>query len=96
LTLRIARGHRVSVRAAADVSLRGHRVLMQRLNRRQHVWRTIRSVRLARVRATSTSYVTSALVRLRVACGTVVRTYMTRRQAGPAMFGPTWSRSLRA
>jgi plastocyanin len=96
LTLRIASGHRVSVRAGADVSLRGHRVLMQRLNRRHHTWRTIRSVRLTRLHATSTSYVASALVRLRVARGTIVRVYMTRRQAGPAMFGPAWSRALRA
>jgi plastocyanin len=96
LTLRLASGHRFSVRAAADVSLRGHRVLMQRLNRRQHVWRTIRSVRLTRVRATSTSYVASTVVKLRVRRGTIVRAYLTRRQAGPAMFGPAWSRSLRA
>lgn len=96
LTLRLASGHRLSVRAAADVSLRGHRVLMQRLNRRQHVWRTIRSVRLTRLRATSTSYVASTLVRLRVARGTIVRAYMTRRQAGPAMFGPARSVALRA
>ena len=96
LTLRIASGHRVSVRAAADVSLRGHTVLMQRLNRRHHVWRTIRSVRLTRLHANSTSYIASAVVRLRVARGTIVRAYMPRRQAGPAMSGPAWSRALRA
>ena len=96
LTLRIASGHRLAVRAAADVSLRGHRVLMQRLNRRHHTWRTIRSVRLARISANSSSYIASALVRLRVHRGTIVRAYLTRRQAGPAMFGPTWSRALRA
>jgi plastocyanin len=96
LTLRIARGHRVSVRVSADVSLRGHRVLMQRLNRRHHVWRTIRSVRLTGFHYNSTTYVASAVVRLRVARGTIVRAYMTRSQAGPAMFGPAWSRALRA
>jgi plastocyanin len=96
LTLRIASGHRLSVRAAADVSLRGHRVLMQRLNRRNHVWRTIRSARLTRLQSSSTAYTARALVRLRVARGTIVRAYMTRRQAGPAMFGPAWSRALRA
>ena len=79
-----------------DVSLRGHRVLMQRLNRRLHAWRTIRSVRLTRLQASNTSFVASALVRLRVGRGTIVRAYLTRRQAGPAMFGPTWSRALRA
>jgi plastocyanin len=96
LTLRLASGHRFSVRAAADVSLRGHRVLMQRLNRRHHAWRTIRSVRLTRLQASNTSFVASAVVRLRVARGTIVRAYLTRRQAGPAMFGPAWSRALRA
>jgi hypothetical protein len=96
LTLRIASGHRLSVRAAADVSLRGHRVLMQRLNRRNHVWRTIRSARLTRLQSSSTAYTERALVRLRVARGTIVRAYVTRRQAGPALFGPAWSRALRA
>jgi plastocyanin len=96
LTLRPASAHRVAVRAYADVSLRGHRVLMQRLNRRHHAWRTIRSVRLTGFHFTSTAYIASAVVRLRVARGTIVRAYMTRRQAGPAMFGPAWSRALRA
>jgi hypothetical protein len=96
VTLRIASGHRVSVRAYADVSLRGHRVLMERLNRRHHVWRTIRSVRLTRLHANSTSYIANALVRLRVPRGMIVRAYLTGRQAGPAMFGPAWSRALRA
>ncbi|HEY6835863.1 MAG TPA: cupredoxin domain-containing protein [Gaiellaceae bacterium] len=96
VTLRIASGHRVVVRVAADVSLRGHSVLMQRLNRRHHVWRTIRSVRLTGLRANNTSYIASRVMRLRVAHGTIVRAYLTRRQAGPAMFGPAWSRSLRA
>jgi hypothetical protein len=96
VTLRLARGHRFSVRVAADVSLGRHTVLLQRLKRRHHVWRTVRAVRLTRVRATSTSYVASTVVRLRVAHGTIVRALMTRRQAGPAMFGPAWSRALRA
>jgi len=96
VTLRIASGHRVSVRAYADVSLRGHRVLMERLDRRHHVWRTMRSVRLTRLHANSTSYIADALVRLRVPRGTIARAYLTRRQAGPAMFGPAWSRALRA
>jgi plastocyanin len=96
VSLRIASGHRFSIRVAADVSLGRHSVLLQRLNRRHHVWRTVRSVRLTRVKATSTSYIASTVVRLRVARGTIVRAYMTRRQAGPAMSGPAWSRSLRA
>ena len=96
VTLRLATGHRFSVRVAADVSLGRHTVLLQRLNRKHHAWRTIRSVRLTRVRATSTAYVSSTLVRLRVHRGTIVRAYMTRRQAGPAMSGPAWSRALRA
>jgi hypothetical protein len=96
VTLRIASGHRFSIRVAADVSLGRHSVLLQRLNRRHHAWRTVRSVRLTRVKASSTSYVASTVVKLRVARGTIVRAYMTRRQAGPAMSGPAWSRSLRA
>jgi plastocyanin len=96
VTLRIASGHRFSIRAAADVSLGRHRVLIQRLNRARHVWRTVRSVHLTRVRATSTSYIASTVVRVRVRRGTIIRAFMTRRQAGPAMYGPTWSRALRA
>jgi plastocyanin len=96
LKFRRASGGRVAVAAYADVSLRGHRVLLQRLNRRHHVWRTVRSVRLTHFKANRTSYIASATVRLRVAHGTLVRAFMTRRQAGPAMFGPAWSRALRA
>jgi plastocyanin len=96
VTLRIASGHRFSIRVAADVSLGRHRVLLQRLNRRHHAWRTVRSVRLTRVKATSTSYIASTVVKLRVAHGTIVRAFMTRGQAGPAMYGPAWSRALRA
>lgn len=96
LTLKRAGGGRVSVAARADVSLRGHRVLLQRLNRSRHVWRTVSSIRLKRVRANSTSFISSAAVRLGVAHGTIVRAFMTRRQAAPAMYGPAWSRSLRA
>jgi plastocyanin len=96
LTLRLASGHRVSIQAAADVSLGRHSVLIQRLNRSRHLWRTIRSVRLTRVHATTTAFVASTRVRLRVHRGTIVRAFMTRRQAGPAMFGPAWSRALRA
>lgn len=96
LTLRIASGHRFSIRAAADVSLGRHRVLIERLNRRHHSWRVIRSVRLTRVHATSTAFIASTTVRLRVARGTIVRAFMTRSQAGPAMSGPAWSRALRA
>jgi plastocyanin len=96
LSLRLAPGHRFSIRAAADVSLGRHRVLIQRLNRARHVWRTVRSVHLTRVRATSTSYIASTVVRVRVRRGTIVRAFMTRRQAGPAMYGPAWSRALRA
>jgi len=96
VTLRLAPGHRFLVRVVADVSLGRHSVLIQRLNRRRHLWRTVRAVRLTRVHATSTSYTASTRVRLRVRRGTIVRAFMTRHQAGPAMFGPAWSRALRA
>ena len=96
VTLSIASGHRFSIRVAADVSLGRHSVLIQRLNRRHHVWRAIRSVRLTRVKASNSSYVASTVMKLRVARGTIVRAFMTRGQAGPAMTGPAWSRALRA
>jgi plastocyanin len=96
VSLRLAPGHRFSVRVSADISLGRHSVLIQRLNRRHHTWRTIRSVRLTRVHATNSRYVASTVFKLRVRRGTIVRAFMTRRQAGPAMFGPAWSRALRA
>jgi hypothetical protein len=96
LRLRPASAGRVAVSASADVSLRGHRVLLQRLSRRLHMWRTFASVRLRRFNYTSTAYIASAVVRLHVRHGTIVRAFMTGAQAGPAMSGPTWSRSLRA
>lgn len=96
VTLRIASGHRFTIRAAADVSLGRHRVLIERLNRRHHSWRAIRSFRFTRVHATNTSFTVMTTVRLRVHRGAIIRAYMTRRQVGPAMSGPAWSRALRA
>jgi plastocyanin len=81
----------VSVHAAAN--LRYHRVLIQR--RTHHGWRTLKSVRLKRLRATATQVVVSASFRLRLAHGTIIRALMTRAQAAPFQYGPAVSRPLR-
>ena len=81
----------VGVHAAAN--LRYHRVLIQR--RTHHGWRTLKSVRLKRLRATATQVVVSASFRLRLAHGTIIRALMTRAQAAPFQYGPAVSRPLR-
>jgi plastocyanin len=84
---------KLALRVDAGVSLRGHRVTLQR--RTRHGWVAFRSVRLARLKASRTTYSVRATFRLRLAPGNVVRARMTHRQAGPAMYGPALSNSLR-
>ena len=79
----------------ADANLRFHRALIQRWVARRHAWRTIGVVRLKRMRATQSEIVVTAVFRLKLARGTILRGLMTRAQAAPAQYGPAASRPIR-
>jgi hypothetical protein len=95
VTLKPASRGRLAVRAYADVNLRGHRVVLQRLIRRHHVWRSFRSVKLTRFTYKRASYIAIGRFKPRLAHGSIVRAVMTRAQAAPAMYGPAPSRAVR-
>lgn len=86
---------RIEVGVHADVRLGGHRVSLQRFNKRTHRWRSFGSVRLTHVRANSTEYDSIGSVRLRLAHGAIIRALITHAQAGPFMYGPAWSTARR-
>jgi plastocyanin len=87
-------GHRLfSLGVRASVSLRNHRALIQRHTHRG--WKTIKAVRLTRLRATATQVIVSTQFKLRLSRGTIIRALMTRAQAAPFQYGPAWSRALR-
>lgn len=82
----------VGVRSASNLHFR--RVVIQRRTHRG--WRAIKVVRLARLHTTGATVVVSASFKLRrLAHGTIIRALMTKRQAGPAQYGPALSRPLR-
>jgi hypothetical protein len=83
----------LSARASASLPCSRHRALIQRHTR--HGWKTIKAVRLNRIRATATQVAVSTQFKLRLAHGTIIRALMTRAQAGPTQYGPAWSRALR-
>jgi plastocyanin len=84
-----------SIGVRADVSLVHRIVVIQRLNRARHVWRSFASVRLSHFQSTATAYNSIASVRLALRHGTIIRALITRHQAAPNMRGPAWSRALR-
>lgn len=93
LRLGPAAGGRLILKALAGVSLRGHRVLLQRHTR--HGWATVRTVKLTALKASRSTYTAIAKFRFHRAHGLVLRARMTHAQAGPAMYGPATSNSLR-
>jgi plastocyanin len=76
-------------------NLRFHRALIQRWVAKRHVWKTIRTVRLTKLRATQSEVVSTAVFRMKAAHGTILRGLMTRAQAMPSQYGPAASRPLR-
>jgi len=76
-------------------NLRYHRALIQRWVAKRHTWKTIRTVRLTRMRATQSEVVSTAVFRMRAAHGTILRGLMTRAQAAPSQYGPAASRPIR-
>lgn len=84
-----------SVGVHADANLRYHRVSIQRWVAKRHAWKTLRSVRLTKLRATQSEVVVTGVFRMRAAHGTILRALMTKGQAGPAQYGPSASASVR-
>jgi hypothetical protein len=84
-----------SVGVHADANLRYHRVSIQRWVAKRHVWKTLRSVRLTKLRASHTEVVVSGVFRMRGAHGTLLRAFLTNAQAGPAQYGPSASSPIR-
>jgi plastocyanin len=84
-----------SLGAHAATSLRNHRALIQR--RTRDGWRTIKVVRLKRIRSMvgSRQVIATTSFKLRLAHGTIIRALMTRAQAAPDQYGPASSRALR-
>jgi plastocyanin len=83
--------NRLSLQVSAGANLVGHHVTIQRHTRRG--WVAFRAVLLRRLKANTTTYV--AIARFHIRRGLLVRARMTRGQAGPAMYGPATSNSLR-
>jgi plastocyanin len=86
---------RIEVGVHADVRLAGHRVLLQRFNKRTHRWSSFTSVRLRHVKANRTEYDSTGSIRLLLPHGVIIRALITRAQAGPFMYGPAWSTARR-
>lgn len=86
---------RIQVGVRADTTLVGHRVLLQRFNKRTHAWHSFTSLKLTHVKATTSLYTSSGAKRLVLPHGTIIRAYITRAQAGPYMYGPAFSRGRR-
>jgi plastocyanin len=86
---------RIQVGVRADAKLVGHRVLLQRFNKRTHAWHSFTSLKLTHVKATMSLYNSLGAMRLTLPHGTIVRAYVTRAQAGPYMYGPAFSRGRR-
>jgi plastocyanin len=84
-----------SVGVHADANLRYHRVSIQRWVAKRHVWKTLRSVRLTKLRASQTEVVVTGVFRMRAAHGTILRALLTNAQASPAQYGPSASASIR-
>lgn len=84
-----------TVGVTADTSLVHRFVVIQRLNKRTHTWRSFRAMRLTRVKAKVNSYTSIANFRGTFRHGVIIRALITKRQALPLMYGAAWSRALR-
>jgi plastocyanin len=102
--------HTVYVRPALRLKQTGHRFLwayahadgvriaraqLQRWQR-QRGWRTIRTLRLPKLRnKTGQNWLSFGKYRVNFRHGTILRLRVTRAQAGPAMYGPAMSKPIR-
>jgi plastocyanin len=94
--LRLKRTGRASVRAYAHADgVRIKKVTLQRWSRHRG-WRTIRGLRLRRLRTLPMQeWMSFGNFHLRFRHGTILRIHVTRAQAGPVMYGPAVSSSIR-
>jgi plastocyanin len=72
------------------------RVVIQRWSRAAHRWFALKAVRLSIFRAAGNESISTAVFRLRVRHGTIIRAFLARGQVAPDYYGPAWSRALRA
>lgn len=70
-------------------------VSIQRWVAKSHRWVTVKTTRLTSFRAAARESVSTAVFRLSVRRGTIIRAVLPAGQAGPAYYGPAYSRSLR-
>jgi plastocyanin len=76
--------------------VRYRRAVLQRWNRSRHVWKSLRSIRLTRLRtAPNQEYISSGSFYITLRHGTILRVRLSRAQAGPVMFGPAVSKPIR-
>jgi plastocyanin len=84
-----------TVSVSADVTLVHRFVVIQRFNKRTHVWRSFKALRLTRFTAKTNSYTSIANFRATFPHGMIIRAIITKHQTLPLMYGPAWSRALR-
>jgi plastocyanin len=84
-----------TVSVSADVTLVHRFVVIQRFNKRTHVWRSFKALRLTRFTAKTGSYTSIANFRATFPHGMIIRAIITKHQTLPLMYGPAWSRALR-
>jgi hypothetical protein len=80
----------------AQTAFRFRTVVIQRWVAKRHRWIALRTARLTSFRAAATEWTSTAVFRLRVPRGTIIRAYVARAQVMPAYYGPAWTRALRA
>jgi plastocyanin len=79
----------------AQTAFRFRTVVIQRWVAKRHRWVGVRTARLTSFRAAATEWTSTAVFRLSVRRGTVLRAFFARAQVMPAYYGPAWSRALR-
>jgi hypothetical protein len=80
----------------AQTAFRFRTVVIQRRAANGHRWVAVRTARLTIFRAAATEWTSTAVFRLRVRHGTMIRAFFARAQVVPAYYGPAWTRALRA
>jgi plastocyanin len=95
LKLKQSGRNRFTLGIHAQTKLVFRTVLIQRWVAKTHRWVTVKTTRPTLFRAAARESVSTAVFRLKVRRGTIIRALLPRSQAGPAYYGPASSRSIR-
>ena len=95
LKLKQSGRNRFTLGIHAQTKLAFRVVLIQRWVAKTHRWVTVKTTRPTLFRVAGREWVSTALFRLHVRHGTIIRALLPRGQAGPAYYGPAASRALR-